>query len=417
MTVSAGADNPEALHGGGRGAAMSTEQAVGDITRLFYDGHYAQVVSDVDRFIAMHPTSVETVAAMLMKAESQYRLDDSAGAVRTYQEALLQAEKITSNVTMRRFAPAYFRLAQILKEQRRLDLAVTAVEAGLRLAPQETLGQIFLGQLLAESGQITRALAHFRTQLASSVPIAEERAVLGMKADRLAVGQPGASISPPALESALIYSGPSIGIVPVNQLPSNVALADVCLLLEASWRVRCTVLPPIMIPEATVLDASRKQYNAGVMLTEIERLLPRGSKRPSHVLAITDHDIFGGDARFVFSFQRGDETNGVGVLSTSRFAADIPDFYEPEVIATRRVALQSLSTTGSMFGFQRPTDPECPTAYPETLREFQQKRLRLCASEEQQRDALVRRQGGGSAPFTPELTQRIQQFYRTYFVE
>ena len=241
--------------------------------------------------------------------------------------------------------------------------------------------------------------------------------MLGMKADRLAVGQPGASISPPALESALIYSGLSIGIVPVNQPPSNVVLADVCLMLEASWHLRCKVLPPVIIPEATLLDASRKQYNADVMLAEIERLLPRGSNRPSHVLAITDRDIFGGDARFVFSWQRGNETNGVGVLSTSRFTADIPDFYEPEVIATRRVALQSLSTTGSMFGFQRPTDPECPTAYPETLREFRQKRLRLCASEEQQRDALVRRHGGGPAPFTPELTQRVQQFYRTYFVE
>src|SRR4051812_8798977 len=138
-------------------APMPTEQAVGDVTRLFYDGHYAQVVSDVDRFIATHPTSLETVAATLMKAESQYRLDDPTAAVGTYQEALLQAEKIASNVNMRRFAPAYFRLAQILKEQRRLDSAVTAVEAGLRLAPQETVGQIFLGQLLADSGQINRA--------------------------------------------------------------------------------------------------------------------------------------------------------------------------------------------------------------------------------------------------------------------
>jgi hypothetical protein len=43
--------------------------------------------------------------------------------------------------------------------------------------------------------------------------------------------------------------------------------------------------------------------------------------------------------------------------------------------------------------------------------------LRLCAFEEQQRDALVRRRDGGSAPFPPELTQRIQQVYRTYFIE
>jgi hypothetical protein len=44
-------------------------------------------------------------------------------AVRIYQEALVQAETITSNVTMRRFAPAYFRLAQIHREQRHLNLA------------------------------------------------------------------------------------------------------------------------------------------------------------------------------------------------------------------------------------------------------------------------------------------------------
>ena len=70
-----------------------------------------------------------------------------------------------------------------------------------------------------------------------------------------------------------------------------------------------------------------------------------------------------------------------------------------------------------MLGFQRPTDPECPTAYPESVREFRQKRLRLCDAEEQQRDALVHRQGGEPVPFTPELAQRIQQFYRRYFVE
>jgi predicted Zn-dependent protease len=354
---------------------------------------------------------------MLMKAESQYRLDDSAAAVLVYQEALLNAEKITSNVTMRRFAPAYFRLAQILREQRSFDAALAAAESGLRLGPQDTMGQIFLGQLLVDSGQTNRALAHFRTQLASSVPIAEERAVLGMKADRLAIGQAGGSIAPPAFGSASLYAGRSIAIVPVNQPPAKVALADVCLFLEASWRLRCEVLPGLNIPEATMLNASRKQYNADVMAAEIERRLPRASRRASHVLAITDHDIYGGDAGFVFSWQQKNEANGVGVLSTSRIATDIPEFYEPEVIATRRIALQALSTTGSMLGFQRPTDPECPTAYPESVREFRQKRLRLCEAEEQQRDALVRRQGGEPVPFTPEFTQRIQQFYRRYFVE
>jgi hypothetical protein len=52
-----------------------------------------------------------------------------------------------------------------------------------------------------------------------------------------------------------------------------------------------------------------------------------------------------------------------------------------------------------MFGFTRPTDPECPLAHPENLREFQQMRLRLCESDTQQRDRLLARQGGKSEAF------------------
>jgi predicted Zn-dependent protease len=119
----------------------------------------------------------------------------------------------------------------------------------------------------------------------------------------------------------------------------------------------------------------------------------------------------------VFSWQQRNQEQAIGVLSTSRFASDIPDFYEPEIMLTRRVAIQALSTTGSMLGFQRPTDPECPLAYPESFGEFQQKRLRLCASEEQQRDELLRRRGGTTAPIGSALAMKIQQLYRTYFVE
>jgi predicted Zn-dependent protease/predicted negative regulator of RcsB-dependent stress response len=419
LAVSVRAHNADVVQNGQRisESAGNTKLAFEEIARLFSAADDTRVVERVDRFVTVTATSLETVSALLMKAESQHRLGNAAAAAETYQGALVQAEAVTNNVTMRRFAPAYFRLAQILEEQRRLDVAITAVEAGLRLAPQSVDGQIFLGHLLTANGESNRALAHFRTQLASSLPNAEQRAVLGLKADRLAAGQPGASIQSPNLDSAVIYSGVSIGIVPVNNVPSNVALADVCVLLEASWRVHCEVLSPIVIPATAILDVGRKQYKADAMLTEIARRMPRASRRQSHLLAITDHDIFGPQTNFVFSWQQRNQEQAIGVLSTSRFASEIPDFYEPEIMLTRRVAIQALSTTGSMFGFQRPTDPECPLAYPESFREFQQKRLRLCASEEQQRDEFLRQRGGTTAPYGSALAAKIQELYRTYFVE
>jgi predicted Zn-dependent protease len=177
------------------------------------------------------------------------------------------------------------------------------------------------------------------------------------------------------------------------------------------------VLPPIAIPEATILDGERQQYAAHVMLKEIERQMPFGSRRHSHLLGVTDHDIYGTDTSFVFSWQHVNENHAVGVLSTSRFVSGIPEFYEPDIIPTRRVALQALSTTGQMLGFERPTDPQCPLAYPNSVEEFQQKRLRLCASEEQQRDELLHRKGGATAVFGAALAEKIDDVYRRYFIQ
>ena len=395
----------------------TSDRALQEIGRLFYDGQHGAVVNKVDRFRAAHALALENIGAEFFKAESQFQLGQIDAAVRTYQSALASAETLANNVTRRRFAPVHFRVAQILRQQRLFDAAIAQVEAGLRLAPQAVDGQIFLGHLLTESGDRHRALEHYRRQLASSLPAAEERAVLGIKADRLAYDRPGASITPPDLGAASIYANLSIGIVPVNHIPAAVNWQDVCVILQASWFIECHVLPPLALSDATILDRRRNQYAADEMLTEIERRMSRDGRSTSHILAVTDRDIFAPRTSFVFSWQQRNEANAVGVLSTSRFTTDIPEYYEPDIVATRRVALQALSTTGSMLGFTRPTDPECPLAYPESFREFQYKRLRLCPSEQQQRDQLLGRRGGAARRLTRMESVKIASVYQKYFID
>jgi hypothetical protein len=70
-----------------------------------------------------------------------------------------------------------------------------------------------------------------------------------------------------------------------------------------------------------------------------------------------------------------------------------------------------------MLGFTRPTNPVCPTAFPIDFRELQQKRARLCPSEEEERDALLRARGGASTAFGDARVRAIERVYRAYHLQ
>ena len=396
---------------------MSREDAAfEEITRAYYDGENQRVIEAVDRFLEKYPISSENASVLLWKAEAQYQLGNADAAVATYRDALTNLESLTHNVSLRDYSGAYLRFAEILGEAGDFDHALDVVDTSLRLEPQNVAAQILIGELLTGSGQKSRALAHYQKQLASRLPVAEERTVLMMKLARLSSSGSPAPIDA-ALESEPFYTGLSIGLVPMYRSPEGVVLEDVCAILEGSWRVRCDVLPPLDIDSDRLWVAERNQFDARALLDEVTRRLPWPERRHSHVVALTEYDIFGPQTNFVYSWQRINDEHGEAVLSTYRLAGDIPSYYEPAVIATRRVAIQALSTTGRMFRFERPTDAECPLAYPQDLREFQMKRLRLCPSEEEQRDALLRRRGGAAGPMGLSRAAAIARVMTRYFLE
>jgi|SRR5688572_24808768 len=385
------------------------------ISEAFYAGDDDVVIREVDRLLQGNPISSENVSLLFWKAEAEYRSGQTNAALTTYADGLAKMEGVTNNVTRRGYAETYLRFAELLAEQGRLADAVSAVETGLRLNPQNIEGQILLGHLFEQGGQHSRAVAHYQAQIGSALPIAEERAVLTMKVARLSNSRP--SMPTADLASTPFYSDLSIGLAPINQVPAAVAFDDVCVILEASWRLRCEVLPTLDVSDEGVWDSRRSQYKADALLTEIERQLLRTARRHTHVVAVTERDIFGPQTGFVFSWQQVNPQHAVAVLSTSRLATEIPDYYEPETIATRRIAIQALSTTGRMFGFERPTNAECPLAYPESLREFQLKRLRLCTEESEQRDLLLRRWGGIVSPMGKARAAVISRVSQKYFIE
>jgi hypothetical protein len=62
-------------------------------------------------------------------------------------------------------------------------------------------------------------------------------------------------------------------------------------------------------------------------------------------------------------------------------------------------------------------EPECPTAFPIDFREFQQKRARLCGSDEEQRDTLLRTRGGAAKAFSDAQRREIDRVNRAYYLQ
>ena len=398
-------------------SASQDRTEVAEIARLHYSAQHEAVVQRVRRFTSGQPLTMAHVSMLFFKAESEYQLGRPDTAIHDYHAALEIVEKSTNNVNQRQYAAAYFRLGALLDERQQIDAAITTVEAGLRLVPQHVQAQIQYGDLLLQRGERERALQLYRKVQSSSLAVNEERVVLAIKIDRLAAGTPNAPATPSDLTASAFYPKLSIGLVPLNGPRNEANLADVCIILEGSWRVRCELLEPLIIAEGEILDRERGQYAADRILSVLRHRLPESSRQHPYVLAVTDRDMFGPDTSFVFSWQGGSDRTGTGVLSTSRLVEAIPAYYEPGIISTRRVALQAISSSGRMMNFARPIDPECPLAYPASLREFQQKRLRLCESDEQQRDRLLARLGGSPEPFGRIRNDAFARVRRTYFID
>jgi hypothetical protein len=102
--------------------------------------------------------------------------------------------------------------------------------------------------------------------------------------------------------------------VPLNVSDAAISWPDICRLPESKWLAPCEVLPPVTLEERPILDERRQQYDANQILNELER----------------------------------------------RYS------YERSIVATRRLGIQFISTTGFLLGFARPTRPDCPLADPAT---------------------------------------------------
>ncbi|HXH82222.1 MAG TPA: tetratricopeptide repeat protein [Candidatus Tectomicrobia bacterium] len=379
------------------------------ILERFHAGDHVVVIQGVEGFYRRYPLDDQSWPLLLLRAESRHRLGQAERALREFREAVPFVERL-HNVARRGYAWVYFRIGALHGRLAQWPEAIAMVERGLQLEPQNAVEQIRLGELLLRSGDRARALRHFQDVRGAVPPRGEPSAVLAVKLERLGVASPRAPVTDVA--EGAFYPGVRVKLLPVGAVDERVVLPDLCVVLEARWLVGCEVLPPIRIPDEVAFDRARNQLSGDRIIAELVRRYPTAGRGPDLLVAVTDRDIYGRNTNYVFSWQS--PTDRVGVVTTYRFLAELEDFYEPQIVATRRLAVQLLSTTSALFGMTRATRADCPTAYPNDVQEFLLKGSRLCESEIQQRDAMLRRMGGTAVRLGPERAQAIARVEARY---
>jgi predicted Zn-dependent protease len=114
------------------------------------------------------------------------------------------------------------------------------------------------------------------------------------------------------------------------------------------------------------------QYNATEIINQIE---DRYSKLIHEddclgILAVTEKDIYARDYNFLF----GNSNRDVAVMSYNRFSTDENN----RTKEIKRTLMQTLASVGHILPIERCTTPKCARAYPDSLKEQDQKELILC---------------------------------------
>lgn len=384
---------------------------------------YREVIGLIDRYFQEYPVTEANFILLAMKAEILLELNELDQAIRVYEKALLPVLKL-EEAAQRKFAPWIMQLGGLYQRSGDSGKAISLIEKGLALEPEKTVRvatgsfllikripiQIVLGEAYIEAGKNARAVALYQKLLEAPELTEEEGVVIRIKLKRLG----RAVVEPPSpfqeLVQAPFYKRFTIRLLPINGAGLAIRLKDICFLLESKFRVRCEVLKPTDFKEKTILTPGTNLYDSGRIVELLGKLYPNPKGKQALLIAVTGKEIFGQKKERSFSWQNPDK--GIALFSSKEFSPIDPT-YEPEVIPTRRAAIQMISVVSDLLGFTRTTEAHCPTSF-DGPPEFLMKSTALCEPTLLQRDTFLNGLGIKPGRFDPDQLREIEQIYEKY---
>ncbi len=382
------------------------------VVELFRAGRYDEVVELGGRQLDGRDVDERTLNTAILRGVSLQRLGRNEEAIRDF-EAGLPALRALDNVQAERYGELLYNLAELYGEGGEIQRALETVEEGLRIRPQSTTHQLLAAYWYELLGDQNIAQARYG-EILPTLAAGSEGHVVTMERLAALAQRNSAQSAHPVQREQVVHISRRIVLVPINQIDDRIDLSDTCLLLESKLELPCSVNSLVEIPEERITVGGRTLYHAD----RIASLLYH-SRRPDSenvfVIGVTSHDIYAGDANFLFSAQYPDWH--VAVVSSYRLTEHLPAYWDADVLATRRLLIQLLSAVGTGFGLDRPTSPHCPLAYPNGVEAFMNKSDRLCASTRTQWRNTLTALEGRRVHFDGARLAELAKAQRKYLVE
>ena len=122
---------------------------------------YRGVISLVEEYYQTRSVTEENLVFLLIQGSAHQRLNELARAIASYERSLPIVRKM-NNVVRRKYASVFFGLGELYGQKGVNNKAISFIEEGLSLEPQNTYYQIVLGEHFNQSGQKARAVSHYR---------------------------------------------------------------------------------------------------------------------------------------------------------------------------------------------------------------------------------------------------------------
>lgn len=308
-----------------------------------------------------------------------------------------------------KFSGALFHLARLHESVGDLDEALSVLDGAIAIDPWPG-ARLNAAHLRERLGDVERAKAEYR-ELADSQPLGTEVQVVA-RARLGALGEAQA-FSPPSrwLRYERMFSGRSIRLVALNELDPRVELSHLCVVLATRFYLTCEVGEPLRVPDDELGVDVGGVYDAYRILGVLREHLE--APETVFLVAVTSANMRSSERKYPYSFHG---PGSVAVVSTRWILEPLATYWDPQVLATRRVLIQTMTAVGVSHGLPPADDPACVMAIPSGEREFMAKGTRLCPATEREWKKLFtgvfRNQ-----PFVRGQLAAIDWVYGHYLVE
>jgi predicted Zn-dependent protease len=372
--------------------------------RLDYIDNDSEKIEYISEFLNDYELNERYIELLIYRGTLYQKIGDNEKSLQDYLDSINYMEK---NMLNKNYYSYVYIYAGLILSEFGDKKALTFSEEAQKLSPSYNIYKIYHGQMLENIGENLEALQFYQSLSLNNFNT-EEKVIVKMKINKLQ-GKPNQANLPMTTYHPII----NINILPLNDVNQD-SLKDICKILSYKFRMKCNIMNSISVDESLFYNAHNKKMNADLVIGYVNKTLNLEEEKYNVTVVLTDKNIYTEQANFLFSRHYLDRR--IGVISSNMFKQSLPILPEKNEIFVRRLGIQFISSVGQLIYLDRPADPTCPLAFPNSLNEFLLKTSKICPGNQIIIDN-IRGRSDYLLEFSTQEIEDIESVYAKYYFE